>query len=732
MASNYLDLLAAAAAGSSLGSQQASPSSPAINASGQSHLNNTPLPFNNLSFTLDLDSFGSLMPFNSPQQRQQNVQRLQSQQQNAASLQQQQMLSQSHVSQQLQQFGFFQQPSQQGTPQQHIQANQISLLPFSSSQSQLLRSPNTAPNTLSTANAVENIDFTQLFGLSFPQQEKSQEPDFLKLANSAANSGASSTNQQQAFNLAGFLANPTMSSSHQSLLQIPQSNNNNMLVFSLANFKFDIFMKGQQHVNNATAFSNPVLRKRPVDGSQHPLPSSFSRSPPSKKMKQDINLVDNSSQQQELQQRQLQQSIQRQHQTASDIDVSKLDVNSMMDVTSYAGVDLKEEEDRFRNEFDSSSSHQFGNPTGSDRSRIQDFMNADVLKSIVDKIATKNRINNVDDDIYTLIAFATQDRLRGLMERTILSAKHRVGFLHDQFATHEKAVALKRKQLRQLGANIDTDPTTENNGDFDDIMFSESVILPKHGPAGQRIPNPRIGLEVVMNDNVKNIVVALAREEKEREINLRKERGLPVGDEDDSNSAVQVTSGNGGNVSGNGPNGANHNDEMMGDVDLGTSGGKKKGRKSKKDKDVPESIKAKIVNQTALKIAGGKMKSWMFGGSAGFGGGSGDKVVPVKIKKKDTDEDLDTGTGDEMSASLSYSAGVASSNRIGEVLITGTKPEGNTMTTSIVSSKGERLGRIMTQKEMKRVGVKDILFTLERDRALRRGKTIYKWMANLK
>jgi hypothetical protein len=57
----------------------------------------------------------------------------------------------------------------------------------------------------------------------------------------------------------------------------------------------------------------------------------------------------------------------------------------MMDVTTYAGVDLKEEEDLIGT-LGSSGPLPPSNPLGVDRSKMQNFMNFKLLKEFIGRI----------------------------------------------------------------------------------------------------------------------------------------------------------------------------------------------------------------------------------------------------------------------------------------------------------------------------------------------------------
>ncbi|KAL0074198.1 transcription initiation factor TFIID component TAF4 family-domain-containing protein, partial [Phycomyces blakesleeanus] len=65
-------------------------------------------------------------------------------------------------------------------------------------------------------------------------------------------------------------------------------------------------------------------------------------------------------------------------------------------------------------------------PDGVDRSKMQDFMNPDMLRDTVMKMAKPLSIYKIDPDFLSYLALATQDRLRHLIEQMVAASKHRV------------------------------------------------------------------------------------------------------------------------------------------------------------------------------------------------------------------------------------------------------------------------------------------------------------------
>lgn len=122
-------------------------------------------------------------------------------------------------------------------------------------------------------------------------------------------------------------------------------------------------------------------------------------------------------------------------------------------------------------------------------------------------------------------------------------------------------------------------------------------------------------------------------------------------------------------------------------------------KNASKSMPVPDNVKAKLVNATALKAAGGTLKSWMMPdaskGSIGFKVASKAKTYPA--------------------------AKAVSRTTFREPPIA-------------VDSKSKiiDLCRKMTLKETRRVILKDALYCLEQDKTLRKSTMLYKWATFIK
>ncbi|KAJ3253337.1 hypothetical protein HK104_007273, partial [Borealophlyctis nickersoniae] len=124
------------------------------------------------------------------------------------------------------------------------------------------------------------------------------------------------------------------------------------------------------------------------------------------------------------------------------MDVQKMDAEHIMDVTSYAGFNIDEEESRMASQL---VQPQFSLP-GADRSKEQSFLNLPALQRLVEGIAEKHGIKNMDKDFLSYLALATEERMRRVAEKTIKVAKHRTGLLGDQFIAEERARLAKGQE----------------------------------------------------------------------------------------------------------------------------------------------------------------------------------------------------------------------------------------------------------------------------------------------
>ncbi|KAF1801300.1 transcription initiation factor TFIID component TAF4 family-domain-containing protein [Mucor lusitanicus] len=100
----------------------------------------------------------------------------------------------------------------------------------------------------------------------------------------------------------------------------------------------------------------------------------------------------------------------------------RIDYDTLTDVMGYAGVDLKEEAEHFMKDGDGSGGIL---PDGVDRSKVQDFMNTELLTKKILKYAKCVNIKKIDNDFVSYMALATQDRIRTVLESMVSASKHR-------------------------------------------------------------------------------------------------------------------------------------------------------------------------------------------------------------------------------------------------------------------------------------------------------------------
>jgi len=198
---------------------------------------------------------------------------------------------------------------------------------------------------------------------------------------------------------------------------------------------------------------------------------------------------------------------------------------------------------------------------------------------------------------------------------------------------------------------------------------------------------------VVVKDDVKKALQLIERHERDKERRERQRRG--------------------------------EEEEGRGDGKDGDKGGTTKRKKNKtiKNKDVPDAVKQRITNETALRAAGGSGKkySWMTqssndewrASSLHFHKSSSQSKGESKLDKKSADEG-DKGY-DEMKRSFSGSKSGKSSGLM-------KRKEGGSN-----SKVRNALRRTISQKDMYRVILKDAIFILENDKYYKRSDLLYKW-----
>ncbi|KAI8907885.1 transcription initiation factor TFIID component TAF4 family-domain-containing protein, partial [Gorgonomyces haynaldii] len=125
---------------------------------------------------------------------------------------------------------------------------------------------------------------------------------------------------------------------------------------------------------------------------------------------------------------------------SSDVDVTKLDVDSMMDVTSYGGVDLKEEE------FSLAEMAVKSATDPRDAFKDVSFLNSTLLDSTIADLAAEADLG-VEEQFSELISIACCDFISTLLERMCKAADHRTGADLDSFVVQQVSQSEPGMQL---------------------------------------------------------------------------------------------------------------------------------------------------------------------------------------------------------------------------------------------------------------------------------------------
>ncbi|KAF9191179.1 hypothetical protein BGZ51_007630 [Haplosporangium sp. Z 767] len=275
----------------------------------------------------------------------------------------------------------------------------------------------------------------------------------------------------------------------------------------------------------------------------------------------------------------------------------RVDYDNITDVISYVGVDLNAESDNIMRDSDSYS-RSGGAGDGQDRTRVQNFVNTTLLKTIVERIAATHKLQTVEPDVIAYLALATQERLRGLTEKMIHASKHR-------------------------GRSLATAPPP---------MYDEGHAMYKVG----------------IHQDVKRQLLAIERVEREEETKRKeqiaeRERRLTAGDDLDENGEPRGGGSGGGGGGGGG-------------AKKGKKG--KDGGPAVSARNMSEETRKKFANQTALGFAGGgRTYSWMMGGG-GAGAASGGTSSPLPSGPAASSSASSPAPGATTAASPTASGGV--------------------------------------------------------------------------
>ncbi|KAG0042012.1 hypothetical protein BGZ83_001001, partial [Gryganskiella cystojenkinii] len=369
------------------------------------------------------------------------------------------------------------------------------------------------------------------------------------------------------------------------------------------------------------------------------------------------------------------------------VNAEKVNYDNITDVMGYVGVDLKEESDNIMRDNDGYSKTG-SNADGTDRTRVQTFVNAKLLKTTVEKIATSHKLQSVDPDVVAYLAIATQERLRGLMEQMIHASKHRT-------------------------RSLATAPPP---------MYDEEHAMYKIG----------------VSQDAKKQLLAIERVEREEETKRKeqiaeRERKLAAGEDPDDNGESSV----------GGIGAGNKKSKKVKETGPGVSA-KNMSEEARK--------KAANQTALGFAGGSGRSYSWMMGGGGGGGGAGGaGGGAPSPLPTTPMAPSLSSGPANAGSPSASggvsigggpmkpglsrgstmptTSVSTAAGSAVNSPSITGSAIGGSaalaspSLTRSATTIGGSMilppstLGRLSTMRDGTRtVNVRDVLFCLERDR----------------
>ncbi|RKP04920.1 transcription initiation factor TFIID component TAF4 family-domain-containing protein [Thamnocephalis sphaerospora] len=228
----------------------------------------------------------------------------------------------------------------------------------------------------------------------------------------------------------------------------------------------------------------------------------------------------------------------------------KLDVDALTDVMGYAGIDLREEYENILRD----EAQQLGaaGVGGSlvDRSRTQDFINTDSLRIKMEQIGQSAGIRRPSNEVLNYLALGVQQRLRGLVHEMVAASKHRA--------------------------------------------FSQALAPP---PLDEETGRPLYAIKV--HQDVKRQLQAMEQVERHLE-EKRKESLRPFTQDADADEA-----------------GLGDGTDAAALALMETpKPAKRKAKKTKSvsERNLSEDVRKRITNETAMRSAGGKMKSWMLAG----------------------------------------------------------------------------------------------------------------------
>jgi hypothetical protein len=169
-----------------------------------------------------------------------------------------------------------------------------------------------------------------------------------------------------------------------------------------------------------------------------------------------------------------------------------MDIDSILDVTSYAGVNLTHEEEQLADLYALQGSTSKEENYTKDRIRQQSFMNLPSLKQLIQSVAQENNVKKVEQEYVNMVALAAQDYCRRLLRKMIVSSKHRTLLLHSHFLREDK----------------------------------KSLLVDRLDPDNSEEP---VDINVNIKDDIKSVLSQLEKAEVEDERELRAERAQALG-----------------------------------------------------------------------------------------------------------------------------------------------------------------------------------------------------------
>ncbi|KAJ3103978.1 hypothetical protein HDU97_009633 [Phlyctochytrium planicorne] len=378
-----------------------------------------------------------------------------------------------------------------------------------------------------------------------------------------------------------------------------------------------------------------------------------------------------------------------------EVDVTKLDVASMMDVTSYAGVDMREEEENIS--FGFGQNHPPANPTGVDRSKLQDFMNLGKLRRIVEGVAVKYGILAVDDDFLLYLSLAAKERTLNLLEKMVTASKHRTGILLDDLL-EESNQQLENKVINAPPDTVKFTVSVDN--DVRKMMqITERMDWELDAKARKQYHPDGSGISAFEAARAAAIVAKADGTGNASTDLIASMKSFVPSDLPQSEGAGDLMNLDGSVAS---------SKELLAAVMAGDKP-KKKGKKPKAGVDT-EAVKINKTNATLNKFLGGSSYSWM-NADGGAGGASGKKKKKDKAEKAKASAS-NFAPGDPRAAE--EEAALARLAKVGKYK----DDKGKEVT----------LLRQMTVREMTRVTLRDALFCLEGEQQMAKSPILYKWL----